>query len=128
MILALVLFLLNLKSCSVNADVWLCSGIDKIPRMAIKEAYQGNSILLNGRWLKVYLLSFDHPLTISTFAIEGISTAQVKRLSTNNSLVDRGFRIVPNVDVLASAMFLDTPSIGYSYSEVGSVKACRFTD
>jgi hypothetical protein len=119
---------MSLTSSNANANLWLCSGIDKIPRMALKEAYQGNSILLNGKWLKIYLLPFDHPLTISTFAVEGISTAQVKRLSTNNSLVDRGFRIVPTVDVLASAMLLDTPSIGYSYSEVGSVKACRFTD
>lgn len=117
-----------ISSTEANADTWLCYGINSIPRSILKQAYAGGSVIVDGLWLKVYMLPFDHPLTISSFALEGISLAQVKRLSTNNSLVDRGFRIVPNTDVLIASMSSDKPSIGYAYSEAGSVKSCRFTD
>lgn len=123
-----MLLLLLWISVNSKADTWLCSGIDAIPRSAIKQAYTGNSILVNGQWLKVYMLPFDHPLTVGLFAIEGISTNQVKRLAYNNSLVDRGFRIVNSPEILAYSMASDKPSIGYAYGEVGSVKSCNFSN
>lgn len=123
-----MLLLLLLISVNSKAETWLCSGIDTIPRSVIRQAYTGSSILVNGKWLKVYLLPFDHPLTVGLFAVEGISINQVKRLAYNNSLVDRGFRIVNSPDTLAYSMATDKPSIGYAYSEAGSVKSCNFNN
>ena len=124
-----LLCLLFIKSDHVySSDVWLCAGIPNIHRFTIRDLYTGGSYIVNGSWVKMYMLPIDNPLTISIFKQEQIPINLVKRLSSNTSIVDRGYRIVPDIEIMTRSMLSDKPAIGFSYGEEKDVKSCNIID
>lgn len=107
-------------SLPVQAE-WLCTGKPsiKLSRIDLINAYSGQSVLVNGKWLIALMYPSSDAETQTAFSWLGISPQAAERLAKSNGLVDRNIRLATTPTDMIIKLRENSPAVGYGLVVVG---------
>jgi hypothetical protein len=122
-----VFIILLMLSLPVKAE-WVCAGKPsiKLSRIDLINAYSGQSVLVNGKWLIALMYPSSSPETQTAFSMLGISPQAAERLAKSNGLVDRNIRLATTPSDMILKLKDNAPSVGYGLVVIGDgIETCH---
>lgn len=123
----LAIIFLSLYLGVAKAGVFICNIDIPINNYQIVQAYSGKTLLLNNKWVTVFILPSEHPTSTLALSQIGLSPKEIERIAKNNTLFESNIRIVNSEQEMILKVREVRPSIGYVmyYLEFNSsIKKC----